>query len=123
MKILVCDWCHAKVNEYSHWYDGAQARNMYELKCVHEANGNSSSVYERVICSKCLNKLVPKTEEKKETETQNDINTLKAVKEYCYYQCGCASCKYAIDNSTYVGCAISGVPFKWKIDTIAEEDK
>lgn len=60
MKILHCDCCHAEVNDYSHWYNDAQPRNMYELKCVHESG--SDTYNGMIICHKCIAKLFHKAE-------------------------------------------------------------
>lgn len=60
MKILHCDSCHAEVNDYSHWYNDAQPRNMYELKCVHESG--SDTYNGMIICHECIAKLLHKTE-------------------------------------------------------------
>lgn len=126
MKILSCDWCHAKVNDYSHWYNRAEARSMYELKCVHEMIDGKSGTYNgMIICSKCMNRLVPETEEQTETEEQPEQNerillSLKEVQAYCHNREHCSGCRYAIDNSAYIGCAVSGVPFKWKTDMIVK---
>ena len=120
MKILSCDWCHAKVNDYSHWYGGVKARNMYELKCVHDTNGNNSGSYDGlIICSKCLNKLVPKTEEQPETEVQDVINILRVVHEYCDNKEDCKGCPYAITprpGRIFMSCALSGSPLSWELD-------
>lgn len=43
MKILQCDYCHAKVNNFSHWYDGARPRNMYELEEKHGLSDANNS--------------------------------------------------------------------------------
>lgn len=60
MKILHCDCCHAEVNNYSHWYNGAQPRNMYELKRVH---GGSFDTYDgMIICHKCMERLMSESE-------------------------------------------------------------
>lgn len=56
MKITVCDSCHVKVNDYAHWYNGAMARNMYELRCIHESDPDT---YEGIIlCNDCVAKLL-----------------------------------------------------------------
>lgn len=67
MKILHCDVCHAEVNEYAHWYNDAEPRNMYELNCIHESNTNTYDGI--IICHKCIEKLIYKagSEEKNET--------------------------------------------------------
>lgn len=60
MRILQCDSCHAKVNDYAYWYKDETPRNMYELKCVHESD---SVTYEgMIICHKCIQKLLHKAE-------------------------------------------------------------
>lgn len=60
MKILHCDSCHAEVNNYSHWYNGAQPRNMYELECVHESG--SDTFNGMIICHECIEELLHKAE-------------------------------------------------------------
>lgn len=60
MKILHCDFCHVEVNDYAHWYNDAQPRNMYELKCVHESG--SDTYNGMIICHECIAKLLHKTE-------------------------------------------------------------
>ena len=60
MKILHCDSCHTEVNDYSHWYNDEQPRNMYELNCIHECG---SDTYDgMIICHKCIAKLLHKQE-------------------------------------------------------------
>jgi len=60
MKILQCDSCHAKVNNYGYWYKGEIPRNMYELRCVNESD--SDTYDEMIICHKCIQKLFHKAE-------------------------------------------------------------
>lgn len=70
MKILHCDCCSTEVNNYSHWYNGAQPRNMYELKCVR--GGTFSGTYDgMIICHKCIERLFHTIEES-EKEDEND---------------------------------------------------
>lgn len=60
MRILHCDACHAEVNEclkYAHWYDGKKPRNVYELKCIHDAS-NSDTYDGMIICHECIEKLL-----------------------------------------------------------------
>ena len=60
MRILQCDFCHAEVNDYGHWYNDETSRNMYELNCVHESSLNTFE--NMIICHKCIQKLLCKTE-------------------------------------------------------------
>lgn len=56
MKITQCDSCHAAVNDYAHWYNNIEPRNMYELRCIHDC---SSNTYEgKILCHKCIQKLL-----------------------------------------------------------------
>lgn len=51
MKTYECDICHAKVNDFAHWENG-EPRSMYELKTIHEYDGDS---YEgMIICQRCF---------------------------------------------------------------------
>lgn len=59
MKIILCDACHANVNNYSYWYGGTP-RNMYELNCIHESNDNTFNGM--IICHECIAKLLHKIE-------------------------------------------------------------
>lgn len=63
MRILECDSCHAKCNDYGHWYGTSPSRNMYELRITHDSD--DSDTYDGMIfCHKCINKLIeqePKT--------------------------------------------------------------
>ena len=56
MKILQCDCCHVKVNNYAHWFDDAKPRNMYELKSIHTIDYNNYD--EMILCHECLSKLM-----------------------------------------------------------------
>lgn len=56
MKILECDCCHVKVNDYAHWYDGAKPRNMYELNCIHAVDYDRYD--EKILCHDCLMKAI-----------------------------------------------------------------
>lgn len=61
MKILQCDSCHAKVNDYAFWYKGETPRNMYELHSAHTVS--DSDTYEgMIIYHKCIQKLLHKAE-------------------------------------------------------------
>lgn len=65
MKILHCDCCNTEVNNYSHWYNDARPRNMYELKCVHGVTFGET--YDgMIICHKCMERLFSPTMEESE---------------------------------------------------------
>ena len=56
MKIVQCDCCDAKVNDYGRWYNDNKPRNMYELKLIHDFD---SDTYDgMIVCQKCLQRLL-----------------------------------------------------------------